>query len=53
MSTSHAPLADREARSTLVSRITARHELLEAMAGAASIEDLEELADDEMTKRKT
>lgn len=47
MSASHAPLSDRAARSALVSRITARHQLLEAMAGSASIEDLDELADDE------
>jgi len=47
MSTSTAELYDHSARSALVSRITARRELLEAMAEWASRKDLEQLADDE------
>ena len=47
MLASTAELSDHAARRALVSRITARRALLEAMAEWASRKDLEELADDE------
>ena len=47
MSASLVALSDRHARSALVARITARRQLLEAMAQCASSKDLDVLADDD------
>lgn len=47
MSASLVALSDQQARSALVARITARRQLLEAMAQCASSKDLAVLADDD------
>jgi hypothetical protein len=47
MSTTVGALSCKNPRSALISRITARRELMEAMVGWASTKDLEELTDDE------